>query len=61
MAFARHLTSECVGTALVADVMRAHDMPCGVNVDVGLEPEHSLRLFLCVHRKSWRHRRGRAV
>ena len=37
--FTRHLTPECVGTALAADVMRARGVPCGVNVDVGLEPE----------------------
>ena len=37
--FTRHLTSECVGTALAADVMRARGVPCGVTVDVGLEPE----------------------
>ena len=37
--FTHHLTPECVGTALAADVVRARGVPCGVNVDVGLEPE----------------------
>ena len=35
--FARHLTPECVGTALAADVLRARGVPCGVHVDGGVE------------------------
>ena len=33
----RHLTPECVGTALAADVLRARGVPCGVHVDGGVE------------------------
>jgi hypothetical protein len=36
--FARHLTTECVGTAVAADVLRARSVPHGVRVDCGLEP-----------------------
>jgi len=36
--FTRHLTSECVGTALAADVMRARRVSYGVRVDCGVEP-----------------------
>jgi hypothetical protein len=36
--FTRHFTLECVGTALAADVMRAHHVPYGVGVDRGVEP-----------------------
>ena len=36
--FARHLTPECVGAAMAADVMRARGVPCGVFVDGGVEP-----------------------
>ena len=36
--FTRHLTPECVGTALAADVMRARRVPYGVRVDCGIEP-----------------------
>ena len=37
--FTRHLTVECVGTALAADVMRARGVPLGVRVDALVEPE----------------------
>ena len=36
--FARHLTPECVGAGLAADVMRARGVPNGVRVDSGVEP-----------------------
>ena len=36
--FTRHLTPECVGTALAADVMRARRVSYGVRVDCGVEP-----------------------
>ena len=36
--FTRHVTPECVGTALAADVMRARRVPYGVRVDGGVEP-----------------------
>ena len=36
--FARHLTPECVGAALAADVVRARDVAHGVRVDGGVEP-----------------------
>ena len=36
--FTRHLTPECVGAALAADVMRARGVPHGVCVDSGVEP-----------------------
>ena len=36
--FTRHLTAECIGTALAADVVRARRVPCGVRVDGGVEP-----------------------
>ena len=36
--FTRHLTPECVGTALAADVMRARGVSCGVHVDCKVEP-----------------------
>jgi len=35
--FARHLTPECVGAAMAADVMRARGVPYGVCVDRGVE------------------------
>jgi hypothetical protein len=35
--FTRHLTPKCIDTALAADVVRAHGVPCGVRVDGGLE------------------------
>ena len=35
--FTRHLSTECVGTAMAADVMGACSMPNGVRVDSGLE------------------------
>jgi len=36
--FNRHPTPECVGTALAADMMRAHRVLYGVCVDGGVEP-----------------------
>ena len=36
--FTRHLSTECVGTAMAADVMGACSVPHGVRVDNGLEP-----------------------
>jgi len=36
--FTRHLTPECVGAVLAADVMRARGVPHGVCVDSGVEP-----------------------
>ena len=35
--FTRHLSTECVGTAMAADVVGACSMPNGVRVDSGLE------------------------
>jgi hypothetical protein len=35
--FARHLTPECVGAAMAADVMRARGVPYGVCVDCGAD------------------------